>query len=67
MTEDGKEGKSQMIATCGFLRQFSREEVVTIADNVDTFGVDMRTRIKKFKRSSKKQEVLGQILAHQEE
>ena len=34
VTEDGKEGKSKMIASCGFLkdelRQFSREEGVTM-------------------------------------
>ena len=44
MTEDGKEGKSKMIASCGFveneLRQFSREEGVTMADSVDALGVD---------------------------
>ena len=37
-TEDGKEGKSKMIALCGFLekelRQFSKEEEVTLADSV---------------------------------
>ena len=50
VTEDGKKGKSKMIASCGFLenelRQFSREEGVTLADSVDTLGVDLRTRIK---------------------
>ena len=48
VTEDGKEGKSKMIASCGFLeselRQFSRGEGVTMADSVDTLGVDLRTR-----------------------
>ena len=51
VTEDGKEGKSKMIASCGFLeselRQFSREEGVTMADSVDTLGVELRTRVKK--------------------
>ena len=51
MTEDEKEGKSKMIASCGFLedelRQFSREERVTMADSVDSLGVDLRTRVKK--------------------
>ena len=51
VTEDGKEGKSKMIASCGFLedelRQFSREEGVTMADSVDSLGVDLRTRVKK--------------------
>ena len=57
MTEDGKEGKSKMIASCGFLgnelRQFSGEEVVTMAGSVDTLGVDMRTRIKKLRAKEK--------------
>ena len=51
VTDDGKEGKSNMIASCGFLedelRQFSREEGVTMADSVDSLGVDLRTRVKK--------------------
>ena len=52
VTEDGKEGTSKMIASCGFLedelRQFSgEEEGVTIADSVDSLGVDLRTRVKK--------------------
>ena len=50
VTEDGKEGKSKIIASCGFLedelRQFSREEGVTMADSVDSLGVDLRTRVK---------------------
>ena len=49
VTEDGKEGKSKMIASCGFLedelRQFSGEEGVTMADSVDSLGVDLRTRV----------------------
>ena len=40
VTEDGKEGKSKMIASCGFLEnellQFSKEEGVTLADGVET-------------------------------
>ena len=47
---DWKEGKSKMIASCGFLenelRQFSREEGVTLADSVETLGVDLRTRVR---------------------
>ena len=39
-----------MIAFCGFLenelRQF-RKEGVTLADSVETLGVDLRTRVKK--------------------
>ena len=50
VTEDGKEGKSKMIASCGFLEnelsQFSKEEGVTLADIVETLGVDLRTREK---------------------
>ena len=50
-TEDGKEGKSKMIASCGFLeqefRQFSGELGVTMADSVDTLGVDLGTRVMK--------------------
>ena len=37
VTENGEEGKSKMIASCGFLenelRQFSREEGVALADS----------------------------------
>ena len=51
VTENGKEGKSKMIASCGFLedelRQCSKEEGVTLADSVETLGVDLRTRVKK--------------------
>ena len=40
-----------MIASCGFLedelRQCSKEEGVTMADSVETFGVDSRTRFKR--------------------
>ena len=51
VTETGKEGKSKMIASCGFLenglRQFSRGEGVTLADSVETLGVDLRTKVKR--------------------
>ena len=47
MTEGGKEGKSKMIASCGFLenelRQYNKEEGVTRV--VGTLGVDLRTRV----------------------
>ena len=40
VTENGKEGKSNMIASCGFLedelRQCSEEEGVTLADIMET-------------------------------
>ena len=62
-----------MIASCGSLeselRQFSREDGVTMADSVDTLGVDMRTRIKNLgakEKAKRKKEVQGWILAHQE-
>ena len=40
-----------MIASCGVLEnelhQVSREEGVTLADSVETLGVDLRTRVKR--------------------
>ena len=40
-----------MIASCGFLENelshFSKEEGVTLADSVETLGVDLRTRVRK--------------------
>ena len=51
VTEDKKEGKGKMIASCGFLedelRRCSKEEGVTMADSAETLDVDLRTRIKK--------------------
>ena len=51
VTENGNEGKSKMIASCGFLDdglcQCSKEEGVTMAGSVETLGVDLRTRVKK--------------------
>ena len=51
VTENRKEVKSKMIAPCGFLEtelsQFSKEEGVTLADNMETLGVDLRTRVEK--------------------
>ena len=48
-----------MIAACGFLeeelRQCSKEEV-TMADSVETLGVDLRTRIRRLWESKKKRE-----------
>ena len=47
VTVGGKEGMSKMIASCGFLEnelsQISKEEGVTVADSVETLGVDSRT------------------------
>ena len=49
VTENGKEGMSKMIASFGFLEnelsQFSKEGV-TVADSVESLGVDWRTRVK---------------------
>ena len=40
-----------MIASCGYfeekLRECSKEEGVTMADSVETLGVDLRSRVKK--------------------
>ena len=53
VAENGKGGKSTMIALCGFLenelRQFSREEGVTLADSVETLGLGAKeqARMKK--------------------
>ena len=58
VTENGKEGKSKMIASCGFLEkelsQFRNEEGVTLADSVETLGVDLRTRVKRLGAKEKK-------------
>ena len=49
VAENGTEGKSKMVASCGFpeneLSQFSKEGV-TLADSVETLGVDLITRVK---------------------
>ena len=56
VTENGKEGKSKMIASCGYLenelRNFSREDGVSLADNVETLGVDLRTRVRRLSTSA---------------
>ena len=52
VTENGKEGKSKMIALCGFLendlRQVSKEEGVVLVDSAETLGTDLRRRVKRF-------------------
>ena len=59
VTENEKEGKNKMTASCVFLqnelRQYSKEGV-TMADSVETLGVDLRTRVKKLgaKESARK-------------
>ena len=51
VTEKGKEKKSKMIASCGFLkeelRQCSKEEGVTLAESVETLGEDLSTGAKR--------------------
>ena len=70
VTQDGKELKSTKIASCGFLedemRQFSREEGVTMADSVETLGVDLRTRVEKLGAEKKEEEVQGEVLTHED-
>ena len=57
VTENGEEGKSKIIASCGFLqnelRQFGREEGVTLADSVETLGVYLKTRVKRLEEKEK--------------
>ena len=70
VTEDGKEGKSTKIASCGFLedemRQFSREGV-TMADSVETLGVDLRTRVERLgAKKNEEEEVQGEVLTHED-
>ena len=56
VNENGKEEKSKMIASCGFLEnelsQFSKEGV-TLAHSVETLGVDLRTRVKNLEAKEK--------------
>ena len=51
VSENREEGKSKMIASCGFLEnelsQFSKGGGVTLTDSVETLGVDLRTRVKR--------------------
>ena len=71
VTENGLDAKSKMIASCGFLEnelgQFSKERV-TLADSVETLGVDLRTKVKKFrgKRKSEDEVMQGEVLTHKE-
>ena len=49
VTENGREGKNKMNASCGFLenelRRFSREGV-TLAESVESLGVDLREKMR---------------------
>ena len=51
VTENGKEGKSKIIASRGSLeeklRECSQEEGQILADSVETLGVDLRTKIER--------------------
>ena len=73
VNENGKEGKSKMIVSCGFLenglRQRSKDEEATMADSVETLGVDLRTRVKNLGAKEKARRKCKVIfsLANQEE
>ena len=73
VTVNGKEGKCKRTASCAFLenelRQCSKEEGVTMAESVETLGVDVRTRVKRLgaKKTSEEKKVQVEILAYQEE
>ena len=64
VTENVKEGKSKMIASWGFLEnelsQFSKEGV-TLADSVETLGVDLRTRVKRLGAKEKAKRKNGKV------
>ena len=73
ITENGKEGKSKMIASCGYLeeklQECSKEEGVTVADSVETLGggLEDQSQEVRSKRKSEKKELQGEILAHRKE
>ena len=62
-----------MIASCGFLdnelSQFSKEEEATLADNVETLGVDLRIRVKRLgaKEKARRKKCKIDVLDYQEE
>ena len=60
-----------MSASCGFLedelRQCSKEGAVTMADSVETLGVDLRTRVSSFRERKKKQEGSSAMFGFPEE
>ena len=57
-----------MIASCGFpeseLSQFNKEEGVTLADSVETLGVDFENKSQEAgsERKSEKKKVQGEVL-----
>ena len=64
VTENGKEGKSKMIASCGFLEDEQHqcsEEGVTLADSVETLGVDFKTRVKKLGAKEKSEKKMCKV------
>ena len=69
-TENGKEGKSKMIASCSFLenelRNFSRSDLGRQRGNS---GRRLENNSEKAgsKRKSKEEEAQGEVLSHQEE
>ena len=70
VTENGKEGKSKMIASCGFLENelspFSKEEGVTLADGVGS-GLENKSPEVGSERKGEKKKVQGEVLDYQEE
>ena len=62
-----------MIASCGFLEneqsQFSKEEGVTLAESVETLGVDLSTRVKRLgaKEKARRKKVQIEVFDYQEE
>ena len=71
VTENGKEGKSKMIASCGFLEnglsQFSKGGV-TLAGCVETLEVDFKNKSQEVEseRKSDEKKVQGEVRAHEE-
>ena len=65
VTENGKEGKSKMIASCGFpeneLSQFRKEEGVTLVCRFEDKSKKYRCKGK-----SNKKKVQGEVLDYQE-
>ena len=61
VSENGKEGKSKMMASCGFLedelRQYSQEDEVTMADSVETLGVDLRKKESRRKEQARRKKM----------
>ena len=74
VTENGKDGKSKMIASCGFLEnepsKVSKEEGVTVAESVEALGVDLienKSQEVGSERKSEEKKVQGEVLDYQAE